>query len=293
MTRYTNAIAAIALACAPGLSAAQHHQESPASMSKVPTSAGQAAYGTISEIVALLKADSSTDWSNVNIEALRQHLIDMDEVTMRSAAEQRTIPGGIEVDVTGAGRTMASIRRMMVSHASMLERGDQYRASTSEIPGGARLVVTARNPADASIVTRIRGLGFAGIMTEGDHHARHHIALARGEAVHGARATRSRSCFEHRLEQQHGALQAPAFRRADAVNEPCDHGDTPSSPLMEQGFAARSRGDEPDAAIVRVRVPADEPGGLERVHNAIHGRRPHLFSGGQLAERHGAGEDDD
>jgi hypothetical protein len=150
----------------------------------MPTSAGQAAYGAISEIVTILKADSTTDWTKVNIEALRQHLIDMDEVTMRSAAEQRNIPGGIEVDVTGAGRTIASIRRMTASHASMLGTGDEYQASATEIPGGARLVVIARNPGEAGIIARIRGLGFAGIMTEGDHHARHHIALARGEAVH-------------------------------------------------------------------------------------------------------------
>jgi hypothetical protein len=26
----------------------------------------------------------------------------------------------------------------------------------------------------------IRGLGFAGIMVEGDHHAEHHLAMARG-----------------------------------------------------------------------------------------------------------------
>src|SRR5437763_2768602 len=42
----------------------------------LPTSPGQAAFGAISEIVRLLKADPNTDWSKVNIEALRQHLID-------------------------------------------------------------------------------------------------------------------------------------------------------------------------------------------------------------------------
>jgi hypothetical protein len=185
MNRYTKAIAIIGITCAPRLSVAQHQHAAATSAPGVPTSAGQAAYGAISEIVTMLKADSTTDWTKVNIEALRQHLIDMDEVTMRSAAEQRNIPGGIEVDVTGAGRTLASIRRMVASHASMLEQGEQYHASASEISGGARLVVTARNPGDAGVVARIRGLGFAGIMTEGDHHARHHLALARGEPVHG------------------------------------------------------------------------------------------------------------
>ena len=149
----------------------------------IPALPGQAAFGAISEVVRMLKADPSTDWTKVNVEALRQHLIDMDEVTMRSAATQRDIPGGIEVDVTGTGRTTDAIRRMTRNHSGMLESDSEYHASAKEIPGGARLTVTAKN-ADPKIVARIRGLGFAGIMTEGDHHAAHHIAIARGQIVH-------------------------------------------------------------------------------------------------------------
>jgi hypothetical protein len=151
----------------------------------VPTSPGQAAFGAISEVVRMLEADPKTDWTKVNIEALRQHLIDMDEVTMRSIAVQRNVPGGIEVDVTGTGRTTDAIRRMTRNHSSMLESGSEYHASAKDIPGGARLTVTAKS-ADANTVARIRGLGFAGIMTEGDHHAAHHIAIARGQLVHTA-----------------------------------------------------------------------------------------------------------
>jgi hypothetical protein len=150
----------------------------------VPTSSGQAAFGAMSEVVRILKADPNTDWGKVNIEALRQHLIDMDDVTMRSVAVQRNISGGIEVDVTGNGRTTDAIRRMTLNHSAMLDGGNEYNASAKEIPGGARLTVTAKNPADANIVAPIRGLGFAGIMTEGDHHAAHHLAIARGENVH-------------------------------------------------------------------------------------------------------------
>ena len=47
---------------------------------------GQAAYATMAAIVAMLEADSTTDWSKVNIEALRQHLIVMNEVTLRARA---------------------------------------------------------------------------------------------------------------------------------------------------------------------------------------------------------------
>jgi hypothetical protein len=152
----------------------------------VPTSAGQAAFGAISEVVRMLEADPRTDWSKVNVEALRQHLIDMDYVTMRSEVAQRVVPGGIQMDVTGTGRTLLAIRRMAVSHTNMLDQSVEYHATATEIPGGARIMVTAKNAADTRIVARIRGLGFAGILTEGDHHARHHLALARGEAMpHG------------------------------------------------------------------------------------------------------------
>ena len=64
--------------------AAQHDMSMHAAAGSVPTSSGQAAFATISEVVRLLKADSATDWSKVDIEALRRHLIDMDAVTMRS-----------------------------------------------------------------------------------------------------------------------------------------------------------------------------------------------------------------
>ena len=45
-----------------------------------PTMPGQDAFGAIQEIVQILQSDPKTDWSKVNIEALRQHLIDMNEV---------------------------------------------------------------------------------------------------------------------------------------------------------------------------------------------------------------------
>jgi len=149
----------------------------------LPTLPGQAAFGAISEIVGILKADPGTDWSKVNLEALRQHLIDMDEVTMRAAVTQHSVPGGFEADVTGAEKTMRAIRRMLGSHTKMLSQGTAYRATATEIPGGARLTVVAADPSDTALVSRIRGLGFAGSITEGDHHVRHHLAIARGDAA--------------------------------------------------------------------------------------------------------------
>jgi hypothetical protein len=152
----------------------------------LPTMPGQAAFGAIGEIVRLLKADPNTDWSRVNIEALRQHLIDMDDVTMRARATQKSVPSGAEITVSGTGRTSDAIKRMVVAHAHALGEGGDYNASAVATADGARLTVTAKDPANTKIVDRIRGLGFAGIMTEGDHHVVHHLAIARGDAApHG------------------------------------------------------------------------------------------------------------
>ncbi|MEO6877557.1 MAG: hypothetical protein ABI205_03685, partial [Gemmatimonadaceae bacterium] len=147
-------------------------------------SSGQAAFAAIGDVVRALEADSTTDWTKVDIEALRAHLIDMDNVTLRAAVTQSNIPGGVSLNITGTGTTVPSIQRMLSMHAMMLEMGDQYHASAVAIPNGIRLVVTARNADDSRQVTRIRALGFAGLLVEGDHHAMHHMALARGE-MHG------------------------------------------------------------------------------------------------------------
>jgi hypothetical protein len=147
-----------------------------------PSMPGQAAFGAIGEVVRMLKADPTTDWSRVNVEALRQHLIDMDEVTIHAVVAQRNVPGGLEMEVTGAGRTADAIKRMAINHSRMLDQEGEYRAAAQEIANGARITVTATRPNDARMVAQIRGLGFAGLMTEGDHHAAHHLALARGDA---------------------------------------------------------------------------------------------------------------
>lgn len=153
------------------------HTDAPAAR---PTEAGQAAFATISEVVRLLEADPATDWSKVDIEALRQHLMDMDDVTMRAVVQATTTPGGLAMDVTGTGRVAGAIQRMVTAHAPMLEGAGPWRAMVAPVAGGVRFTVVARDLADAATTTRIRGLGFLGLMTQGAHHAEHHLLIARG-----------------------------------------------------------------------------------------------------------------
>lgn len=150
-----------------------------------PTMPGQDAFGAIAEIVGILEADPATDWSKVDIERLRQHLIDMNEVVLRSVVKQTPIAGGLAMEISGSGRTEQAIRAMVVPHAAELDRMPAWSATTVIIPGGVRLTVVAKQPDDTKLLARIRALGFAGLMTQGAHHQPHHLAMAKGEAVAG------------------------------------------------------------------------------------------------------------
>ena len=142
---------------------------------------GQDAFGAIQEVVRKLDADPKTDWSKVDLEGLRQHLIDMNEVTLTADAASKPIDGGLQMAVTGSGRTLAAIQRMVPAHAQEISGVNGWSARTEPIANGVLLVVTAN---DAKEMQRIRGLGFIGILVSGSHHQPHHLAIAKGESPH-------------------------------------------------------------------------------------------------------------
>jgi hypothetical protein len=140
---------------------------------------GQDAFGAIQEIVRILEADPWTDWSRVNLTALRAHLIDMNLVTLDAAADSRPVDNGLAV--TGSGRTLAAIRRMVTAQATELNRLPGWTAAAESLPDGVLLTVTSTDPKEAA---HIRGLGFIGLLASGSHHQRHHLAIALGEPLH-------------------------------------------------------------------------------------------------------------
>ncbi len=167
--------------------AAQEHVHTPGmthpSAVQLPTQGGQAAFAAISEIVAMLQADANTDWSKVNLERLRRHLVDMDLVTLHSRVVATDVVGGAQYLVRGTGETVAAIKRMTGAHVTMVMIDGGPRVVRTELPDGVRLLVTAADTSDAASVVKLRGLGFIGLMVTGDHHAAHHMALARGDAM--------------------------------------------------------------------------------------------------------------
>lgn len=160
---------------------AQHHMMmSNGSASATPTEAGQSAFATIQEIVAILEKDPKTDWTKVNIEALRQHLIDMDNVTLHSEVKSNDVDGGVRFSVSGADIVKSSIRRMIVAHAMTMNGFKGWNFEAQETESGADLIVKV----PAKDITKLHALGFIGVMTRGMHHQMHHLALAKGENPH-------------------------------------------------------------------------------------------------------------
>ena len=145
------------------------------------TMPGQDAFGAIQEVVRMLEADPDTNWSKVDIEALRQHLIDMNEVTLKADAAARPINGGLQIAITGDAHARAAIQRMIPAQANELDRLNNWSAKTGPLPNGVLLTVTSR---DEKEVQHIRSLGFIGLLVSGSHHQLHHLAMAKGEFSH-------------------------------------------------------------------------------------------------------------
>jgi|JI10StandDraft_1071094.scaffolds.fasta_scaffold04386_4 hypothetical protein len=153
----------------------------PASAAGMPQQTGEAAFAAIQEIVELLEADPTTDWSKVNIEALRQHLIDMNNVTLRASVKVVEKTGSITFQVAGEGAVRDSVRRMLSAHSATMNGEDGWKFAAAQTATGSDLTVT---PLDAASMVKLRALGFIGVMTRGMHHHHHHLMIARGMSPH-------------------------------------------------------------------------------------------------------------
>ncbi len=149
-------------------------------MGQMLTEPGQSAFAAIQEIVEVLSADRGTDWAKVNIDALREHLVDMDAVTLHAAVRSEAVENGMRFTVTGEEPVRTSIRRMVTAHASTMNGVNDWQYVASETADGAMLTVTAPTPD----LQKLKALGFFGILTIGMHHQAHHLMIARGGNPH-------------------------------------------------------------------------------------------------------------
>lgn len=149
----------------------------------LPREGGQAEFAAMGEISNMLQADPRTDWSKVDMEALRAHLIDMDNVIMRARVATTPVPGGARFNISADDAAVrGSIQRMVASHTSMADGEGGRHEVSAPTPDGATMTVTA---AGGTAQTEIRALGFFGLLTGGGvHHQLHHLMMAKGEMHH-------------------------------------------------------------------------------------------------------------
>jgi hypothetical protein len=171
-------------ACAYAQASHHHHDMNSVAASSaaaVPTQPGQGAFAAIQEIVEILEADPKTDWSKVDIGALRQHLVDMDNVTLHARVQTTPIDGGIKFSADGDGEVRQSIQRMVMAHTAIMNGVGDWKITATETDGGAVMSVVV----PAKDLKKLQALGFIGVMAHGMHHQEHHLMIARGEHPHG------------------------------------------------------------------------------------------------------------
>ncbi len=87
------------------------------------------------------------------------------------------LDNGIEIAVTGEGRTLEAIKRMVPAHVSEL-REIGWNAKSEDLANGVKSAVTA---SEAQPLAKLKALGFMGIMVQGGHHQPDHLMMAKGE----------------------------------------------------------------------------------------------------------------
>lgn len=144
----------------------------------IPIETGQSAFAAIAEIVSLLEKDPNTDWSTINIDALREHLIDMNSLTLNSQVSKHVTADKVSFSITGLKTTLRAIKAMVPAHARQLSLITPWDVSAQLKESGVILTIASK---EANEVEKISNLGFFGIMAIGAHHQEHHLAMALGE----------------------------------------------------------------------------------------------------------------
>lgn len=145
--------------------------------------AGNDAFGTIQEVIEKLTSNPNTDWSKVDLEKLRKHLVDMNNMTLNvNIVSQKNIQQGLEVVIEATTKgSQETLKRVFEAHPPQLNRDTGWHMVVTNEGERFRLTTTTTNQKD---IVKIRGLGYIGLMAYGRHHQKHHWEMAIGKNPH-------------------------------------------------------------------------------------------------------------
>jgi hypothetical protein len=138
---------------------------------------GGDALGSIQETVGLLLSDPTTDWSDLRVSRLRQHLADLGEIVSRAEVDERPVDGGLAITAGGSERTLAALRRAVPEHVRASEGFMDWEVTLRDAGGALELTITTD---DAGEVAVVRGLGFFGYLASGVNRPQSHLGVVRG-----------------------------------------------------------------------------------------------------------------
>jgi hypothetical protein len=164
-------------------SAMMHHTQPMIQVNEVTlTESGTDPFAVMQEAIAALEANPDTNWEKVNIEALRLHLVEMQDMTLDVDVTQTHIDNGFKAVVAPtSSRAVKSLTRVLSAHPAQMKAETGWDMQVSNNNGVFTLNVTTENAKD---VAKIRGLGYIGVMAYGNHHQPHHWAMASGDDPH-------------------------------------------------------------------------------------------------------------
>lgn len=164
---------------------AKHGMSEHSKVALLPKEAGNDAFGTIQEIIKILQRDNQLDWRTVNLEALRAHLIEMQDMTLNvEVIAQTPINNGfVTLIKPTTERARTSMQKVFVVHPKMLVQENGYSMTVITKNNHFKVTVTVETT-DRQAIAKLQGLGYIGVMALGDHHQAHHLAIAKGLSPH-------------------------------------------------------------------------------------------------------------
>lgn len=140
---------------------------------------GQSTFAALIEIVSLLQTNPDTEWEKVDIDALREHLLDMNRLMLSTSATAKTIATNtIQFEVQGTGAALGSIHRMVSTHSTFIQTLRNWDVQADLTSTGA-LVQIETDEIDS--LRQLNALGFYGFMSLDSHHQDHHLGIATGK----------------------------------------------------------------------------------------------------------------
>ncbi len=141
---------------------------------------GQSTFAAIIEVVSVFEADNKTDWEQVDIDGLRSHLLDMNDLVINTdAVTQVEGEDQIRYDIiaNGGNDSLGAIHRMVQAHSRFIEQSRGWKINPVINDKGATVTITVDSHSD---LVRLKALGFYGFMSLDSHHQAHHYQIAMG-----------------------------------------------------------------------------------------------------------------